>query len=247
MASDQLDLASAQIVNAPDVRSWPATAAITALSFGTNGQTRVEFTKKNGPDRWPDVTSPGWDGPLQYTLWLFLKIGGQWVGSGFIQFWNSRDGSGKADDPDVPSVYDQHWYYAPRWAPMHGHGPIAPGETIGFMVTSGNARDSVGPYGPQERSNVVVLAATDHGAFTFAETPTPEPIPVPPVPPIPGLPGPPGPKGDKGDKGDPGSGVDLKQIFARLDALEQRKVPTGVRSTLSWNGVSSRLTYEDKK
>lgn len=68
----------------------------------------------------------------------------------------------------------------------------------------------------------------------------------PQLPGVPGPPGPQGPKGDKGDKGEPGgtSGVDLKQIFARLEALEARKVPTGVRSTLNWSGVSSRLTYD---
>jgi hypothetical protein len=49
---------------------------------------------------------------------------------------------------------------------MQEHGPIRPGESIGFLVTAGNARDSVGPV-LQERSNVVVVPATDNGSFTF--------------------------------------------------------------------------------
>lgn len=187
-AQDAIDLAQTSIVNAPDVRSWPSTARITRLEFA-NGVTRITFTKQEGADRWPDVRPAGWDGSLQYTLWLFLQVDGQWVGSGFIQFWHGRDGSGGLSDPDVPSVYHEHWYYAARWAPLYGHGPIAPGERIGFMVTSGNARDSAGPYGPQERSNVVVLSATDAGAFRFdpalPDPLTPAPTLIVDVPPLP--------------------------------------------------------------
>jgi hypothetical protein len=101
--------------------------------------------------------------------------------------WNGRDGSGSAADPDVPSLYAKNWYYSARWTPIFGHGVIQPGETIGFMVTSGNARDNVGPMSVQERSNIVTFKATDNGTFNFSAdptpTPTPEPTPTPtPVP-----------------------------------------------------------------
>jgi hypothetical protein len=182
MSADMIDLGAAVITNAPDVRSWPVTTSITRVSFGESGQTRVDFTKKNGADRWPDVVPPGWDGPLQFTLWLFVKNGEQWVGSAFIQFWHGRDGSGSPADPDVPSVYHQHWYYSPRWRPVYDHGPIQAGETIAFMVTSGNARDNVGPMSVQERSNVVTFAATDNGVYAFDGTVPPIDPPVPPDP-----------------------------------------------------------------
>lgn len=167
-AADMIDLSAATIVNAPDVRggTWRKTAAMTQVQFA-GGQSRFNFSKRDGAGRWPDVTPAGWTGPLQYTVWLFKFIGGTWVGSAFIQFWHDRVGSGSVDDPDVPSRYHQHWYYAARWAPIFGSGAIAPGETIGFMVTSGNERDSVGPYSVQERSNIVTLAATDTGTFNF--------------------------------------------------------------------------------
>lgn len=164
-AQPALDLSTARIVNAPDVRGWAETATLTKLSFD-GSTTRVEFTKQDGPSRWPDLTPPGWQGPLQYTLWLFLRVNGEWVGSGFIQMWYGRDGSGSHADPDVPSLYHQHWYYGTRWSPMQEHGPIRAGESIGFLVSAGNARDSVGPV-LQERSNVVVVPATDNGTFTF--------------------------------------------------------------------------------
>lgn len=187
-AQDAFPLSSAQIVNAQDVSAWPQTATMTRVTF--NGyETSVQFTKQYGPDRWPDVVPAGWDGPLQYTLWLFLKQGDHWVGSGFIQFWYGRQGSGSAADPDVPSVFDKHWYYGTAWRPMDQHGPIRPGESIGFMVTSGNARFATGPMGPMERSNVVVVPAADVADYTFASTPpppvvVPPPVVIPPPPPV---------------------------------------------------------------
>ena len=154
-----LDLTTAQLVNAPDVRSWPETAQITAIrSDGVN--LRLEFTKRDGPDRWPDVRPPGWSGDVHYTVWLFVQLDSRWIGSGFIQMWAGRDGVG-----DVPSDFHRNWYYGTRWNPMPDHGPIRPGEPIGFMVTSGNARDRVGPFGPQERSNAVIVPAADVGTY----------------------------------------------------------------------------------
>ena len=35
----------------------------------------VDFTKKNGPDRWPDVFPPGFSGTIQYCLGLAFNIG----------------------------------------------------------------------------------------------------------------------------------------------------------------------------
>lgn len=182
--TDMINLAGALIVNAPgDIAQWPLTAALTKVSFD-GSVTRVDFTKKDVPDRWPDETPPGWDGPLQYTIWLFVNISGQWVGSGFIQMWHGRDGSGSPADPDVPSRYDRNWYYDGRWTPIYGHGPLVAGETIGFMVTSGNARNAAGPYSVRERSNVVLFQATDHGTFDFpADRPPPDPPPTDPPPP----------------------------------------------------------------
>jgi len=179
--TDMIDVATAQIVDAPDVRDWPITTAITQVSFD-GSVTRVAFDKQDGPNRWPDVTPPGWDGPLQYTIWLFKQVNGRWVGSAFVQMWHGRDGSGSPGDPDVPSLYAAHWYYSSRWAPLYGSGPIQPGEVIGFMVTPGNARDG-GQVTLRERSNLVTFAATDHGTLLFPATPAPAPVPDPePVP-----------------------------------------------------------------
>lgn len=220
-AQDAFDLHTAEIVNAPNVADWPARATITAVSFD-GSTTRISFTKYDGPDRWPDVTPAGWTGSLQYTMWLCLQNGGQWACSAFVQMWHGRDGSGSPPDPDVPSLFDKHWYYDRRWAPLNGHGPIQPSEPIGLMVTSGNARDNVGPMSVQERSNVVVIPATDRGSFTFGAPPpvvTPPPIVPPPVvqpppapPPVVVVPPPVVP---------PVPSLDLSGIYAQLATLKQ--------------------------
>jgi hypothetical protein len=182
-AQDMIDFRSAQIVAAPDVHDWPVTTSITQVSI-QNGTSSVIFNKQDGPERWPDVTPDGWDGSLQYTLWLCVQTP-TWACSGFVQMWYGRPGSGKASDPDVPSTYDRTRYYDARWSPMFGHGPIRPGELIAVLVTSGNERGAGGPFSVKERSNVVTFPATDNGVFVFPATPASVPSPTPTPTPVP--------------------------------------------------------------
>jgi hypothetical protein len=160
---DALNLGLATIQNSPkDVASWPATATITSLDLGNNGA-HIEFTKKNGPGSWPDVPflTPGQD--LQYTLWIVLNINGRLYASGCIEFWRGLDRNGGA-----PAQYAQNWYYDPgRWGPMAGYQP-ANGESVGFLVTAGDARNN-GAAVVKERSNVVVVPfPSGSGVFTFS-------------------------------------------------------------------------------
>ena len=60
------------------------------------GGISVQFSKKDGPGRWPDVTPPGWTGPLQNTLGMCLYIGSRWSCSAVIEFWYGLDRSGGA-------------------------------------------------------------------------------------------------------------------------------------------------------
>jgi hypothetical protein len=157
---DGINLSLAIIHNSPSVASWPATAALTRLALMPTGA-HVEFTKQNV---WPDVTPPGWSGPLQYTLWIVLNINGQWHASGCIQYWR-----GLYENGGSVSQYAQNWYYDPgRWGPMAGHQP-AVGEQVGFLVTAGDARNN-GPTVLKERSNVVVVPFPSAGgaSLTFS-------------------------------------------------------------------------------
>jgi hypothetical protein len=162
--TDAINLNQAIILNSPsDFASWPITTTITALSMGPGG-VGVQFDKQDGPNRWPDVTPPGWGGPLQYTLGMALNIGGQWYASAVVEFWYGLPASG-----GPPSQFAANWFYdASRWAPMTYHQP-APGEIIGFFVCEGDCRNNVdGTLSPlRERSNVVLvpMPANDNGSF----------------------------------------------------------------------------------
>jgi hypothetical protein len=149
--------------------SWSITTAITGLDISSGG-VHIDFSKKDGPGRWPDVIPPGFTGPIEYTLGMVETINGQLYASAPIQMWNGLDRGG-----GPPSQYALNWFYDPgRWAPMSYHQP-AVGELIGFFVAEGSLRnDTVGISSPlRERSNVVVVPMpTDAGAsFTFSTGP----------------------------------------------------------------------------
>jgi hypothetical protein len=145
VAADHINMSQATILNSPlDLGSWPATSAITTLYLRPSG-VEIEFSKKDGPGRWPDVRPPGWDGDLQYTLGMCLNIG-KWYCSATVQYWYGLKESG-----GEPWNYAMNWFYDPiRWAPMTGHQP-APGETIGFFVCAGDCRNNTRRSSPVER------------------------------------------------------------------------------------------------
>ena len=162
--SDGLDLHSAVVTGGSpaDVANWPITTQITGMDFGGNGL-RIDFSKKDGPGRWPDVVPPGWDGPIQYTVWMVENIGGRWYTSGGVEYWYGLDRQG-----GPPWEYGYNWYYnALVWGPLANRQP-ANGEQVGFFVTSGDQRVKDARI-VAERSNVVVLPFPGGGGyFTFA-------------------------------------------------------------------------------
>ena len=68
----------------------------------------VDFTRKNGPDRWPDIYPPGFAGPIQYCLGMAWKIDGHWYASAPIEMWNERPEGG-----GPPQEYALNWFYNP--------------------------------------------------------------------------------------------------------------------------------------
>jgi hypothetical protein len=161
---DAIDLHSATILNSPlDIANWPITTTITELNIRPSG-IAVEFSKKDGPGRWPDVTPPGWDGPLQYTLGMCLNIGSRWYCSAVVEYWH-----GLAESGGPPWEYAMNWFYDPaRWAPMTGHQPV-PGEMIGFYVCGGDCRNNrEGSLSPaRERTNVVLVPMPGNGGAVY--------------------------------------------------------------------------------
>ena len=158
-------LNSAKIYNSPaDTASWPITTKITRLEVRSDG-IALSFGKKDGVGRWPDVTPPGWDGPIQYTLWLMLRVNGAWAASGIIQYWYGLDASG--GDVTKDNQIAKNWVYDGRWGPLAGRQPIA-GEAVGFMVTAGNARGVPdASQSARERSNMVIIPFPASAGATF--------------------------------------------------------------------------------
>ena len=157
---------SARIWDNPrDLGSWPVAARITSIEF-TGGAMRVEFDRRTGANRWPDVVPPGWNGPIQYTLGLCLNINNQWNCSAVVLFWPGRD----LNDSGPPSTFWYEWWYAPdRWGPMVFYRPRE-GETVGVFVAAGElrGRDFALPTCPRvcEVSNVALVPWTT-GSATY--------------------------------------------------------------------------------
>jgi hypothetical protein len=130
------NFSQATVVNSPpDLGSWPETARITSIDF-TPGAFLVDFDRRTGPNKWPEVVPPGWSGGLQYTLGLCGNINGHWYCSAVVQFWDGRNLGDSAPPRDI----GLEWFYDGRWGPMLGYQPRS-GETVGVFVGSGNLRD----------------------------------------------------------------------------------------------------------
>jgi hypothetical protein len=173
-----LDLHVATILDNPaNLADWPVTTHITEVDFQYGGQDgiHVEFSKRDGAGSWPDVTPPGWDGPLEYTLGIAEYINGQWYASAAIEFWRGLDASGGNLATDVGTSAQctafgygsscqvaKNWYYDGRWGALAGYQP-ATGEIIGVFVVAGNLRNVMdGSQSPvQERSDVVLVPMPD--------------------------------------------------------------------------------------
>jgi hypothetical protein len=160
--ADALDLRQVNITGGSprDVASWPVTAKLNALDFQASGAA-VEFSKKNGAGRWPDIIPPGWDGALQYTLWMVVNVNGTWYTSGGVEYWY---GLGRSGGP--PSEYTRNWYYSTAvWGPLATRQPNV-GEQVGFFVTAGDAR-AKDVRAVTERSNVVMVPFPGNGGAYY--------------------------------------------------------------------------------
>lgn len=220
-AQDAIDLRLATIErSASDVATWPIVTAITRLELGA-GDCGVEFDKKAGFDKWPNVPIPGWNGgAIQYTLWMVRIVNGQVYTGGGIEFWDGRvGGCGPAAE------YIKNWYYDSSWGPLHDAGELTPGERVGFFVTAGDARaKDVRIITARSAVVAVPWPGGAGGTFTFGPVAPPPVVTPPPViivpPPVP-VPAPaptpaPLPSTDLS-----GIYTQLAAISAKVDAVDQ--------------------------
>jgi len=157
-SGDQIDLHSVIVRGGccGDVANWPVTTQLRVVDANSGGWF-VDFSAKNS---WPEAVPPGWDGGIQYTLWIVEKINGQWITAGGVEFWR-----GLARQGGPPSQLSRNWYYSPQvWGELAGHQP-AVGEIVGMFVTAGDQR-AKDVRVVTARSNVVLLPfPSDSGAY----------------------------------------------------------------------------------
>jgi hypothetical protein len=151
--------------NPPDIGHWPQGARITSIVF-TPHAIEVDFDRRSGPNRWPDVTPPGWSGSLQYTLGMCMNVNGKWNCSAVVQFWHERSLS----DSGPPSDIAFEWFYdGGRWKDLHLRQP-ADGETVALFVVSGDARQQFFTQAscPRvcERSDFVLVPFSRYGGVS---------------------------------------------------------------------------------
>ena len=104
-SADAIDLHQVTVYASPmDIADWPVTTRITRLDLGGTNGAAVDFGKKDGPGRWPDVVPPGWDGASQYTLWMVVRVNGRWYTAGGVEYWYGLDRNG-----GPVSQYARNW------------------------------------------------------------------------------------------------------------------------------------------
>lgn len=173
LAQDAIDLHAAAIMqDLADIADWPVTVHLDQVTFSTpNG---LSFDRSGAT--WPNYTPPGWEGPIQYTVWACAHIE-RWTCAGFIQMWADRPGTGAP----LPSFWPFWWGNQAGGAIRAPFGSYAAnqGDQMAFFLSAGDARGTGAVTSVRERSNVVVVALPpgDTGTFRF-ETP---PIETPPV------------------------------------------------------------------
>ena len=156
---DQIDMHSVIVRGGccTDVANWPVTTNLRVLDIQSSGAF-VDFDAKS---RWPEVIPPGWDGGIQYTLWMVVNHNGQWITAGGVEYWRGLQRQG-----GPPSRYASNWYYSPQvWGELASHQPY-PGEQVGFFVTAGDQR-AKDLRAVTERSNVVLVPFPSDGGGYF--------------------------------------------------------------------------------
>jgi hypothetical protein len=201
-AQDAIDPRSIEVVGgSPNVTTWRVTAAVTRVTLWPGNFEAIDTSD------WPNKVPPGWDGPIDKTLWIVVFKDGQWRTTGSIEFWKGRT---QTQSP-LSSGLQDWWYYAPEI------GQPQPGETVGVFYAAGDQRRK-DVRTVEERTNIVtfVVPTNDTGSFSFAAVPpvvTPPPVVVPP-PPVVQPPAPPPPIIVQPP--------DLSAVTTRIDQLAQQ-------------------------
>lgn len=156
-AADAIDLSAAVVASGdcPAVAHLPILAAVSLVSLvdvGADGQGfAINFP---GRDTWPGVIPAGWDGPINYTVWIGEYIGGTWYVLPVKEALHDYCTLGPVLQPgQVPANLT---YFAQ--SPMKGYQP-KPGELVAWFCTTGDTRRmNLQPPTGAGRTNVVLVS-----------------------------------------------------------------------------------------
>src|SRR3989442_11603706 len=89
-AQDAVDPHQCTLTPSPVV-NWPATTTLTSAVFRPDGL-HLEFDKKEGPGRWPDVHPDGWKAgdTIQYTIWFGAFVNNRCHLAASLNWWHGR-------------------------------------------------------------------------------------------------------------------------------------------------------------
>lgn len=235
---DDINVATTRLYAGPgDTFQRPITCHITSVTFTDYGFP-VNADCLDGPNRWPDVTPEGWDGPIQFTYGMCLKAAdGRWACSPVVQIWYQR----QQQNPNAtaaPYAVAKEWFYDPRYGELVDRNPM-PNEVVGLFLVRGNARYGTEYTRPFERSNVVLVKWGQN--WTSAVTPQPAPTPTPdPVPtPTPT----PAPAPQPGPVLTPP--IDVQSILNRLQELYDQQERIFANTTAQMKAHDDHLTQHD--
>jgi hypothetical protein len=262
---DAIDPSAVTWHGVPNPGAWPITRTLAGVEFDDRGP-EYGVRPITNADTWPEVVPTGWDGPIVYSVWFFRQIAGRWHGTCCLEFYLGKQWTG------APlGVYYDDWINPGKgYGEMEGLGNVRVGERIGFMIAAGSQRlkdtsTQPGRTSPRERTPIIVVAYVGKGIQMAGVTPpTPEPQPQPTPEPQPGQ-VPPHTHPDLVSALD--KTVDMAQqmasalslasqeivtlrarvetleaLSARVDALEQRPLPT-LPTSIRIFGVTVPVTW----
>jgi hypothetical protein len=135
----------------PACLAFPVQASFDAFGLVPGSMT----VRTTGTAHWPAVSIDGGPPSQSGTLWVFLKIAGQWYATGAERLRPAQVDGVKPEGSPTDLIGTGWLYAADRWPHMSGYNP-APGELVGLCVVAGSTRsDNQTPY--KARTDVILV------------------------------------------------------------------------------------------
>jgi hypothetical protein len=182
MIKDAIDINAVQFYSPVPVAGFASTVDLIGAEFHPADDKGIKpLFDRRALAGWPDFTLPGWDGPLQWTIFMGFQINGRWHMGAMLEFWSDRLGSPREWTGAHPAVVSEgltHWqrhlaYAKDRYGALSNVAPYE-GIPMALMMVAGGARPGTSnhPTVP-ERSNIIVVPLKMSGTETVSNEPGP--------------------------------------------------------------------------